>query len=58
MPDEGTAIDILLTVSPAEHASKVARDISDRKGMERTRAALLAREQEARATAEDANRRG
>ena len=60
---DGTAIDISLTVSPVLSptgevvgASKVARDISDRKEMERQHAALLAREQEARAAAEDANR--
>jgi PAS domain S-box-containing protein len=63
MRKDGTAIDISLTVSPVLSAtgavigaSKVARDISDRKEMERKRAALLAREQEARAAAEDANR--
>jgi len=63
MRKDGTAIDISLTVSPifsatgvVVGASKIARDISDRKGMERERAALLAREQEARAAAEDANR--
>ena len=63
MRKDGTAIDISLTVSPVLSAtgevvgaSKVARDISDRKEMERERAALLAREQEARAAAEDANR--
>ena len=63
MRKDGTAIDISLTVSPVLSASgevvgasKVARDISDRKEMERKHAALLAREQEARAAAEDANR--
>jgi PAS domain S-box-containing protein len=63
MRKDGTAIDISLTVSPVLSAtgvvigaSKIARDISDRKSMERERAALLAREQEARAAAEDANR--
>jgi len=60
---DGTAIDISLTVSPVLSAtgvvigaSKIARDISHRKRMERERVALLAREQEARAAAEDANR--
>jgi signal transduction histidine kinase len=60
---DGPTVDISLTVSPVLSASgavigasKIARDISDRKGMERVRAALLAREQEARAAAEEANR--
>ncbi len=60
---DGTAIDISLTVSPLRSASgaivgasKIARDISDGKSMERARAALLAREQEARTAAEEANR--
>jgi PAS domain S-box-containing protein len=60
---DGTAIDISLTVSPVLSAagvvvgaSKIARDISDRKRMEREHAALLVREREARAAAEDANR--
>ena len=63
MRKDGTAVDISLTVSPVRNASgavvgasKIARDISDRKGMERARAALLAREQEARAAAEETNR--
>jgi PAS domain S-box-containing protein len=63
MRKDGTVIDISLTVSPVLSAtgevvgaSKVARDISDRKEMERNRAALVAREQEARAAAEDASR--
>jgi len=63
MRKDGTAIDISLTVSPVLSAtgavvgaSKIARDISDRKRMERERASLLAREQDARAAAEDANR--
>jgi PAS domain S-box-containing protein len=63
MRKDGTAIDISLTVSPVLSAtgvvvgaSKIARDISDRKRMERERVGLLAREQEARAAAEDANR--
>jgi PAS domain S-box-containing protein len=60
---DGTSVDISLTVSPllsasgvVVGASKIARDISDQKSMERVRAALLAREQEARAAAEEANR--
>jgi PAS domain S-box-containing protein len=63
MRKDGTPIDISLTVSPVRNAagvivgaSKIARDISDRKGIERERAVLLAREQEARAAAEAANR--
>jgi PAS domain S-box-containing protein len=63
MRKDGTAIDISLTVSPVLSAtgmvvgaSKIARDISDRKRVERERVALLAREQEARAAAEDASR--
>jgi PAS domain S-box-containing protein len=60
---DGTLIDISLTVSPVKGAdgqiigaSKSARDISDRKNLERQRAALLASEQAARAAAEAANR--
>ncbi len=60
---DGTAIDISLTVSPLRSASgavvgasKIARDISEQKGMERARAALLARERDARAAAEETNR--
>jgi PAS domain S-box-containing protein len=63
MRKDGTAVDISLTVSPllsasgaVVGASKIARDISDQKSMERVRAALLAREQEARAAAEETNR--
>jgi PAS domain S-box-containing protein len=59
---DGSEIDISLTVSPVRNASgvvigasKIARDISDRKGLERARLALLAREQQARVAAEAAN---
>jgi PAS domain S-box-containing protein len=59
---DGTSIDISLTVSPVLNASgavvgasKIARDISDRKEIERMRAGIIAREQEARAAAEAAN---
>ena len=55
---DGTSIDISLTVSPLLNAngavvgaSKIARDISGQKEIERVRAALLVREQEARAAA-------
>jgi PAS domain S-box-containing protein len=55
----GEIIDVALTVSPVRDgsgrivgASKIARDISDRKQAEEKRALLLAREQEARRTAE------
>ena len=60
---DGTSIDISLTVSPLLNArgavvgaSKIARDISGQKEIERIRAALLVSEQEARAAAEAANR--
>ncbi len=63
MRKDGTTVDISLTVSPVLSASgvvvgasKIARDISDRKSIEGVRAALLAREREARAAAEEANR--
>ena len=59
---DGTAIDISLTVSPVLNASgavvgasKIARDISEKKGIDRLRATLFAREQEARSAAEAAN---
>jgi PAS domain S-box-containing protein len=62
MRKDGTLLDISLTVSPVLDASgkvvgasKIARDISDRKAIERARAELLAREQDARAAAEEAN---
>ena len=60
---EGRIIDVALTVSPVRNAagqivgaSKIARDITDRKLAEQERAMLLAREQEARRTAELLNR--
>ena len=60
---DGRRVDISLTVSPVRNsagrivgASKVARDISDRRRLERERQALLEREQEARAEAETLNR--
>lgn len=56
---DGQIIDVALTVSPVRDAageiigaSKIARDITDRKNLERERASLLVREQEARRTAE------
>lgn len=55
----GETIDVALTVSPVRDsagqivgASKIARDITERKHIERERAVLLDREQEARHTAE------
>jgi PAS domain S-box-containing protein len=55
----GQIIDVALTVSPVRDAagrivgaSKIARDISDRKRAEKEHGLLLAREQEARRTAE------
>ncbi|MGH7398815.1 MAG: PAS domain S-box protein [Candidatus Rokuibacteriota bacterium] len=60
---DGREIDISLTVSPVRDASgqiigasKVARDITARKQIERERDELLGREREARAEAEAANR--
>jgi signal transduction histidine kinase len=60
---EGTLIDVELTVSPVTTsdgtivgASKIVRDIGARMRLEEERAALLAREQEARADAELVNR--
>jgi PAS domain S-box-containing protein len=60
---DGRRIEISLTVSPLRNsagrvvgASKVARDISDRRRLERERHALLQSEQEARAEAEGLNR--
>jgi PAS domain S-box-containing protein len=60
---DGQIIDIALTVSPVRNstgqivgASKIARDITDRKNAEQERARLLAREHEARQTAELLNR--
>lgn len=61
----GEIIHVSLTVSPVRDssgriigASKIARDISERKRIESERALLLAREQEARKTAELLNRVG
>jgi PAS domain S-box-containing protein len=60
---DGRLIDISLTVSPVRNAagqiigaSKIARDISDRRRAERERAELLARERKAREEAEAMNR--
>ncbi len=60
---DGRRVEISLTVSPVRNsagrivgASKVARDISDRRRLERERHALLEREQEARSEAEALNR--
>lgn len=62
---DGQIIHVSLTVSPIRDASgriigasKIARDISERKRAESERALLLAREQEARKTAELLNRVG
>ena len=59
----GEIIDVALTVSPVRDgsgnivgASKIARDITERKRAEEDRAVLLSREQEARRTAEMLNR--
>lgn len=60
---DGTLIDISLSVSPISDergrvvgASKIARDISERKRAEAELKALITREQEARTSAEVANR--
>jgi PAS domain S-box-containing protein len=60
---DGRLIDVSLTVSPVRNAagqvvgaSKIARDISDRRAFERIRQVLLEREQEARAEAEALSR--
>jgi PAS domain S-box-containing protein len=60
---DGRRVEISLTVSPVRNsagriigASKVARDISDRRRLEQERQALLRSEQEARAEAEGLNR--
>lgn len=62
---DGRIIDVALTVSPVHDsegrvvgASKIARDITGRRIAEEERAVLLAREQEARRTAELLNRVG
>jgi PAS domain S-box-containing protein len=60
---DGSRIDVSLTISPIKDAagivigaSKIARDISDRKRLDQEREGLLKREHEARAEAEIANR--
>jgi signal transduction histidine kinase len=60
---DGRLLDLSITVSPIRDgtgriigASKIARDISERRRLEEQRAALLAREQEARQHAETLNR--
>jgi PAS domain S-box-containing protein len=60
---DGTRIDISLTVSPVRDrqgrivgASKIARDITEKKRLESERNDLLAREQKARTEAESASR--
>ena len=60
---DGRTVEISLTVSPVRNAagrivgaSKVARDISERRHLVRERLALLAREQDARTEAEALNR--
>jgi PAS domain S-box-containing protein len=60
---DGSEIDISLTVSPIRHkagkvigASKIARDIGERKRIEMEREELLCKESAARAEAEAANR--
>src|SRR5947209_6377941 len=62
---DGQVIDVSLTVSPIRSASgqivgasKIARDITDRKRAEQERAEILSREHEARKTAERLNRVG
>jgi len=62
---DGRVIDVALTVSPIHDsegrivgASKIARDITERRIAEEEHAVLLAREQEARRTAELLNRVG
>ncbi|MFN2533290.1 MAG: chemotaxis protein CheB [Pyrinomonadaceae bacterium] len=63
MRKDGTSVNISLAVSPIFDsngdivgASRIARDITDRKRVAEEKAALLLREQEARAQAEAANR--
>jgi PAS domain S-box-containing protein len=60
---DGQTVDVSLTISPVRGAgnevigaSKIARDITARKAIERERGELLARERAARAEAETANR--
>lgn len=62
---DGTLLDVSLTISPIKDengivvgASKIARDITERKLAEAERAALLSREQEALRTAELLNKIG
>jgi PAS domain S-box-containing protein len=62
---DGETINVSLSVSPVRDASgkiigasKIARDITDRRRIEQERALLLAREQESRKTAELLNRVG
>ena len=63
MRKDGSLLAISLTVSPVRDltgtivgASKIARDITDRRRIEEERASFLAREQAARSNAERANR--
>ena len=63
MRKDGTRIDVSLTVSPIKTsdgkiigASKIARDITDQKRIERERNELLKAAEEARQQAEDANK--
>jgi PAS domain S-box-containing protein len=60
---DGTRVDVSLTISPIRNqsgvivgASKIARDISERRHLEEERRAFLAREHAGRAEAEAANR--
>jgi PAS domain S-box-containing protein len=60
---DGRLVDVSITVSPVRDgagriigASKIARDVSERRRLEDERARLLVREQEARLQAEDLNR--
>lgn len=60
---DGRSVEISLSVSPIRSAdgriigaSKIARDVSDRRELERARQALLQQEQEARADAESLSR--
>ena len=63
MRKDGSLVDVSLTISPVRNAagriigaSKIARDIGERKAAEAVRETLLAREQELRHAAEEANR--
>src|SRR4029077_6259067 len=60
---DGSLVDVSITISPVRDgsgrivgASKIARDITDRRRIEQEREELLARAQRARADAERANR--